>query len=153
MDRAGYKLEIGKDLSTPLNYTIAGSEMHLAPVSIEADDGAYCEVIEQVNQTAAGEIDPTNPRRLVFAGAFGKGIDLVLQALPDGFHQDVIFHDAKSLKLPDYFDAKDVDIRLYTELNLDDYCDVQGMKVAIGRGGALDSASELDWSAVTQRRD
>lgn len=119
VDRAGYTLAVGRTLESWMRYEIDGSNLLLAPAEILAVDGTYVEDIGILNQHAEGAIDPNDPTRLVFAHAFGRGIDLELQTNPGGYHQNVIFHE--ELVLPQKFDPDLTEVLVYTEMNLDMY--------------------------------
>ncbi|MBN2211443.1 MAG: hypothetical protein JW709_08630, partial [Sedimentisphaerales bacterium] len=133
MDQAGYTLAMGWTLNTFLEYTVEQETLHLRTATIKAISEDRLETLAWAQGNVQGCIDPDDPRRLVFGGAFGAGIDLVLIAEPDGFHQDVIFHNAP--QLPPGMTPDQTHIMVYTELALDNYCLEQDMGVAIGKEG------------------
>ena len=146
MNTANYQVVIGKTAGSWLNYTVDESVMQLRPAALKADDGVYLEDIATLVPDIKGVIDPNDPSRLVFAGAFGTRIDLELQLKPDGFHQNVIFHDEPNL--PSYFDENVTDIRLYTELNLDDYVQNQNVAIVIGNQELIGPQPQLNTKPV-----
>ncbi|MBI9018486.1 MAG: hypothetical protein JEZ07_14630 [Phycisphaerae bacterium] len=99
MDTAGYQLVIGKTLNDYLSYTIDGDTLNLRPVSIKANDANGEAVLNYINGSVIGQIDPDDNANLVFANAFGLGIDLVLTVRPDGYAQDIVFHQAPQLPM------------------------------------------------------
>jgi len=148
MDTADYQLQIGRTAGSQLRYTIDGDELLLCPVSIKAFGGPHIATIAEIDAEVEGVIDPCDGSRLVFAVAFGDGIDLVLQVKPDGYHQDVIFH--KPLILPEYLTENETNILLYTELSLDDYCQNQGVEVFVGRDEYVDVSEYLNTSPTLE---
>jgi len=148
MDTAAYELQVGRTVGYWLCYTIDGDDLYLRPAGINAYDGVNIVTVAELDGKVEGAIDPCDSSRLVFAGAFGKGIDLVLQAGPDGYHQDVIFHE--SLRLPDYMNPEETDIFLYTELSLDDYCQNQDIEVFIGGDEYVDVNEQINTSPTLE---
>ncbi|MCP4709084.1 MAG: hypothetical protein GY869_10700, partial [Planctomycetes bacterium] len=130
MDTAGYQLSMGQALGSWLEYTVAGDDLYLRPAAIKAYGDADMVTLAQVDAGAAGVIDPCDPSRLMFAGAFGSGIDLVLQVEPGGYHQDVIFR--KKPNVPLDLTGNSTAICIYTELALDELAGDQGLKVFVG---------------------
>jgi len=97
MDTAGYQLAMGRNIGSWLSCTAKGEEMLLRPSVVEAADDSDAKVIAELVDEVEGYIDPADPSRLVFEGAFGKGIDLELVARTDGYGQHVIFHGQPNL--------------------------------------------------------
>lgn len=129
MNKANYQLAIGQTLGSWLNYTIDGDVMQLRPAEIRVEDNLDGAVLATANANAVGVVDPCNPSCLVFANAFGEGIDLALTAHANRLSQDVIFQNAPVL--PRYIDAEHAEIQLLTEMNLDDYIENQDMGFVI----------------------
>ncbi|MBN2377464.1 MAG: right-handed parallel beta-helix repeat-containing protein [Sedimentisphaerales bacterium] len=129
MDRADYRLQIGTTLGEWLSYTVDDVTMQMRPVRLQVVQGNYQVDIARINPLVAGVIDAEDPSRLVFANAFGAGIDLELQAQRDGFHQNVIFN--RKPILLERLDTANALVRIYTELNLDDCVDNQEVGVII----------------------
>ena len=147
MDRAGYSLRIGKTLGTWLEYDVGGHTLRLRPSRIVADDGTYTETIGILNDTAAGTIDPNDGTCLVFADAFGTGIDLTLQARPGGYHQNVIFHGEPTLTLA--FDANGTNILVYTEMDLEAYAESGSLETRVGTSIGYDLADfDIVWPSA-----
>ena len=115
MDRAPYKLMVnGTQASSTMTYTIDGKSLELTPAGIYADNGVERNLIASASPNVTGYIDPNSPNHLVYPDAFGAGIDLVIIANPDGYHQDVIFHERPRLVRGIAF--HDVDICVLTEV-------------------------------------
>ena len=146
---AAYELQVGRTVGCWLRYTINGDDLYLRPAGINADDGVNAVIAAKLDDNVEGVIDPCNGSRLVFAGAFGKGIDLILQAGPGGYHQDVIFHEP--LRLPDHLNPETTDVFLYTELSLDDYCQNQGIEISIGKDAYVDVNEYLNTTATLEK--
>ena len=120
MDTAGYQLSMGRTLGSWLYYAVEGDELKLRPVCLKAYGDTDIVTLATIDTLVEGQIDPEDASRLVFYNAFGKGIDLVLQVEPGGYHQDVIFHQKPQLPLS--MTGQGVSISVYTELGLDDLC-------------------------------
>ena len=129
MDKANYVLEVGELAGSFLTYSIDGKQLQLKPVSITVDDGTNKYTIAQLNPAAEGQIDVNAPNRLIFINAFGEDIDLEIQAMPDGYHQNVVFYNKP--QLPSGIDAGRAKILLSTELDLDEYARSSPEKAAI----------------------
>ena len=127
MNTAGYKLEIGNTVNNWLHYVISDSDIYLRPSGIYASDGTNEQEISTLNLAACGQIDPEDNSRLIFADAYGAGIDLELQVLPDGYHQNIIFRNKPVV--PSHFSLENTEIQVKTELSLDDYVKNQGVKI------------------------
>lgn len=119
MDKANYALEMGKTADSVLYYDIDGENLALKADSIKIYDGSNILPFASVNSTE-GYIDPNDSTKLIYPNAYGKGIDLEIQAQPDGFHQNVIFKNKPALPKGVKNNAK---VFLYTELGLDNYLD------------------------------
>ena len=131
MDTAGYRLSLGRTLGSWLYYEVAGDELKLRPVSLKAYGEKDLVTLAMIDTLVEGWIDPEDTSRLVFYNAFGKGIDLVLQVEPGGYHQDVIFHQKPQIPLS--MAEETVSISVYTELALDDLCRDEDIKVFMDR--------------------
>ena len=97
LEKAGYALQIGSTIDSWLWYQIEEDVVQLKPTAVVASDGTLVQDIGVLNPRATGQIDPNDAACLVFAGAFGKGIDLKLKAGPGGYHQNVVFHERPRL--------------------------------------------------------
>ncbi|HBG26832.1 MAG: hypothetical protein A2Y10_07800 [Planctomycetes bacterium GWF2_41_51] len=117
MDKANYSLEIGKTANSYLYYNIDGEALKLRADSIKISDGQIVKPFASIESNVNGHIDSENNNKLIYPNAFGKGIDLEIEALADGFHQNVIFKNKPVL--PKGFDFKNAEITLYTEINSD----------------------------------
>ena len=119
MDKAGYKLEIGKTAGSLMKYYVDGRKLKVRPSALLADDNGKAVKIAQLDAAVTGQIGTNNPNKLVFANAFGTGIDLEIEAKPGGYHQNVIFHQKPTF--PKGLDPATTKMRLFTEMDLDGY--------------------------------
>ncbi|MHB9071876.1 MAG: hypothetical protein ACYC54_16065 [Sedimentisphaerales bacterium] len=120
MDKANYALDMGKTADSLLYYDIDGETLSLKADSIKIYDGQGTLPFASVN-AVNGYIDPNDKGKLIYPNAFGKGIDLEIQAKPDGFHQNVVFKS--KLNLPANLQKEKAKVFLYTQLGLDEYLD------------------------------
>ncbi|MFA6175890.1 MAG: NosD domain-containing protein, partial [Phycisphaerae bacterium] len=118
MDKANYALEMGGTADSLLYYDIGGETLSLKADSIKIYDGQGTLPFASVN-AVNGYIDPNDKSRLIYPNAFGSGIDLEIQAQPDGFHQNVVFKS--KLNLPANLQKEKAKVFLYTQLGLDEY--------------------------------
>ena len=121
MDKAGYTLETGSTLGAWLNYTVDGEVMRLRPNKVVAFDGEQTAILALADGDVQGVIDADDAGRLFFADAFGSGIDLELQLLPSGFHQNVIFRSKPDI--PAALNKAQTKIHLFTELDISGYAE------------------------------
>jgi len=135
MDTAGYKLEMGRNIGSWLSCTAKGEEMLLRPSVVEAGDNTDTKVIAELVDEVEGYIDPEDPSRLVFAGAFGKGIDLELIARTDGYGQNVIFRGKPSI--PDGVELSKKTLSIRTEMSLDSSAALNSIFRWISRKGQV----------------
>lgn len=149
MNKANYQLEIGATLGSWLKYTVDGDDMLLRPTRLEAEDGAQVVTLAEVDPNTVGQIDPCDATRLVFANAFGKGIDIVLRAAPDRIHQDVVFHQAP--QIPARLARQDTNVRLYTEMNLDETIEQKRIGVGIGKKEFWEKPTDLNTAPTKER--
>ena len=131
MDTAGYELEIGNTVGEWLRYRVDGDDVYLCPSALRASDGTKTVDIATLNTESVGQIDSDNPDKLLFADAYGKGIDLELQVLPSGYHQNVIFHTAPSI--PADMDLAKTQIEVHTALQLDNLKRDSGIGIKVGK--------------------
>lgn len=124
MDQANYTLAMGRTADSPLIYTFEGRDMRLHADRIEVDNGLETVLLAQIQSGISGVIRPETPHKLLFANAFGSGIDLEYEALPGGYHQNVIFHVRP--ELPAGFAVEQSQIKLLTEIDLENYLGVRG---------------------------
>ena len=117
MDKAGYQLSIGKTLDSYLYHTIDGIVLPLKAKAIKIQDLEKKEIIAVVDDSIEGYIDPENASKLIFANAFGSGIDLVYKVSMDGYGQDIVFNIP--LEIPDSFDKNNAKVSVYTEMGTD----------------------------------
>ena len=120
MNKASYVLEMGKTANSQLNYEIDGETFVLKADSIKIYDGENILPFVSVG-VVNGYIDPNDKSKLIYPNAFCEGIDLEIQAQPDGFHQNVVFKN--KLDLPAGLQKEKAKVFLYTELSLDSYLD------------------------------
>ncbi len=140
MDKAGYTLEIGSTLGTWLNYAVDGEVMRLRPNKVVAFDGEQTAILAVADGNVQGVIDAEDASRLFFADAFGSAIDLELQLLPSGFHQNVIFRSQP--KIPAALNKAETKIHLFTELDISGYTE-DVMIDFEGSGGQPRKVAEL----------
>ncbi len=140
MDTAGYQLAMGRNIGSWLRCTAGGEEMQLRPSVVEAGNDYNAEVVAKLVSEVEGYIDPEDPSRLVFEGAFGKEIDLELVARSDGYGQNVIFHNQPNL--PRGMELSKSDISIRTELNLDTTTDGD-IKISLNQQEGMDWRKEL----------
>lgn len=114
MDTAGYKLEIGKTAGSWLRYTVQDDTTSLRASVIMVSDGVLSVTFSTLNPAVEGQIRPTDPSRLVFPQAFGPDIDLEIQAIPGGYHQNIIFHQKPSF--PGWLDPEKTKVVIQTEI-------------------------------------
>ena len=136
MDKASYKLEMGATAGSTLHYWINGTYLLIKAHSLAIDDGTNVDTFASVDGNVFGAIDTVKPNKLTFADAFGVGIDLVIEALPDGYHQDVVFRK-KPLALSSR-NIENAKVLLYTEMDLAAYASQAGTNVALRSEDTLD---------------
>ncbi|HEV58691.1 MAG TPA: hypothetical protein ENN87_14545, partial [Phycisphaerales bacterium] len=146
LERAGYTLRIGRTIDSWLEYGIEADTVRLRPTAIMASDGTFLQEVGGLDPGAEGRVDPNDPACLVFAGAFGKGIDLELQAAPGGYHQNVIFHEKPPFSEP--LDPVTTQILVYTELDLGEDDAAGVLDVAAGKA-RRQCATEITCTAAT----
>jgi hypothetical protein len=132
---AGYYVGVGETAGTWLQYQLKDKPVFLMPAFLLADDGVRIQPVADLQDSVRGTIDPNDPSRLIFAGAFGKGIDLEYQVKPGGFHQNVIFRNA--VQLPEGMDPDLTEIHLYTQIHTGELDPKQEVLVQVGNTGKV----------------
>lgn len=119
MDRANYVLMKGLTADSILRFIIDETELYLRPDSISVSDDTKTQTLAFMQSGITGQIDSQSPNILIFNNAFGPGIDLEVEALASGYHQNVVFRTKP--QLPIGFSPENSKVTLFTEVYLGSY--------------------------------
>ena len=140
--QCAYGLSAGKTLAHPITYTTRGDQLRFRPAFLKASSGSTAKVIASVDTSVTGIVDPEDPRRLVFPGAFGGLGDLEILAKKGSLHQNVILNTKPTTRLDSK--AEDSRLSLYTELSLDEFLAEDGAEVRFGSSVIRGIGSNLE---------
>jgi RHS repeat-associated protein len=119
IDKAGYRLKVGKTLDVWMEYTVMGKKAKLRPVKIQTSRDAEVSDLAVINPNVQGHINPTDASSLLFSNALGEGIDIEIQANFGGYHQNVIFRK-HPLAAKDLREQVGREISIVTEIKLEE---------------------------------
>ena len=138
LEGVGYDLRMGGLAGDVLVYGHGGKTVRLRADRVAVSDGTVEDVIGVVDGDVAGRIDREDASRLIFADAFGAGIDLELECGGGGYHQNVIFHGRPAIS--GRVDIGRAEIKIYTEVDVSENTVTDGVRVRAGRDRVRDIA-------------
>ena len=150
MDKANFSLNVGLTAGSIMTYDIGSHQIEVKPVKLVADNGTHTAVIATIDDSIKGTIVSGCPNKLLFSNAFGNGVDLEIEANPEGYHQNVIFREKPVL--PAGFDVAKTKLKLYTQMDLDSYDNLTTATVKVEIDMSCDSAPKdelLSFSSIS----
>jgi len=118
-ERSGHRIYFGGTIGAGYTNAVAGKAIVMRPKGLVLSDGVHSITVGEPDTNATGRIDERNPSRLVFADAFGDGLDADIEYVLEcaAFHQNVVLREATAL--PDGFNAATAKLYVFTEIGLD----------------------------------
>ncbi len=149
MDKNSWQIEVPLTLGSVYEYTVGGKTLAMRPKVIGLSDGQHTTVLGQIDASVIGQIDESDPSKLVFADALGagSGVDIELVLERASLHQNVVLRAKPAL--PEGFNAENTRLYVYTELGLDALTARHEVNVRVGDTPVNVSASDLETARNT----